>query len=33
VLLARWFLHERLARWQVAGVAAAFMGVALIAAG
>jgi drug/metabolite transporter (DMT)-like permease len=33
VLLARWFLHERLARWQVAGVAAAFVGVALIAAG
>lgn len=33
VLLARWFLHERLARWQVAGVVAAFFGVALIAAG
>jgi drug/metabolite transporter (DMT)-like permease len=33
VLLARWFLHERLARLQVAGVAAAFVGVALIAAG
>lgn len=33
VLLARWFLHERLARWQVVGVAAAFTGVALIAAG
>jgi len=33
VLLARWFLHERLARWQVAGVAAAFVGVAMIAAG
>lgn len=33
VLLARWFLHERLARWQVAGVVAAFVGVALIAAG
>ncbi len=33
VLLARWFLHERMAKWQLAGVAAAFMGVALIAAG
>jgi len=33
VLLARWFLHERLARWQVLGVAAAFGGVAMIAAG
>ncbi len=33
VLLARWLLHERLARWQVAGVVAAFTGVALIAAG
>jgi drug/metabolite transporter (DMT)-like permease len=33
VLLARWFLHERLARWQVVGVAAAFVGVAMIAAG
>ncbi len=33
VLLARWFLHERLARWQVLGVAAAFVGVAMIAAG
>lgn len=33
VLLARWFLHERLARWQVAGVVAAFVGVGLIAAG
>ncbi|HET9311824.1 MAG TPA: DMT family transporter [Actinomycetota bacterium] len=33
VLLARWFLHEQLARWQVAGVVAAFLGVALIAAG
>jgi drug/metabolite transporter (DMT)-like permease len=33
VLLARWFLQERLARWQVAGVVAAFIGVALIAAG
>jgi drug/metabolite transporter (DMT)-like permease len=33
VLLARWFLHERLARWQVGGVVAAFTGVALIAAG
>jgi drug/metabolite transporter (DMT)-like permease len=33
VLLARWFLHERMARWQLAGVAAAFTGVALIAAG
>jgi drug/metabolite transporter (DMT)-like permease len=33
VLLARWFLHERLARWQVVGVVAAFTGVALIAAG
>ncbi|MGZ8580559.1 MAG: EamA family transporter [Actinomycetota bacterium] len=33
VLLARWFLHERLARWQVVGVAAAFAGVAMIAAG
>ena len=33
VLLARWFLHERLARWQVAGVAAAFVGVTVIAAG
>jgi drug/metabolite transporter (DMT)-like permease len=33
VLLARWFLHERLAPWQVAGVAAAFAGVALIAGG
>jgi drug/metabolite transporter (DMT)-like permease len=33
VLLARWVLHERLARWQVAGVVAAFTGVALIAAG
>jgi drug/metabolite transporter (DMT)-like permease len=32
VLLARWFLHERLARWQVGGVVAAFTGVALIAA-
>ena len=33
VLLARWFLHERLARWQVVGVVAAFVGVAMIAAG
>ena len=33
VLLARWFLHERLATWQVVGVVAAFVGVALIAAG
>jgi drug/metabolite transporter (DMT)-like permease len=33
VLLARWFLHERLARWQVVGVVAAFTGVAMIAAG
>ena len=33
VLLARWFLHERLARWQAGGVVAAFTGVALIAAG
>jgi drug/metabolite transporter (DMT)-like permease len=33
VLLARWFLHERMARWQLAGVATAFTGVALIAAG
>jgi drug/metabolite transporter (DMT)-like permease len=33
VLLARWFLHERLAPWQVAGIAAAFVGVALIAGG
>lgn len=33
VLLARWFLRERLARWQVVGVVAAFIGVALIAAG
>jgi len=33
VLLARWFLHERMARWQLAGVAAAFTGLALIAAG
>jgi drug/metabolite transporter (DMT)-like permease len=33
VLLARWFLDERLAPWQVAGVAAAFAGVALIAVG
>jgi drug/metabolite transporter (DMT)-like permease len=33
VLLARWFLHERLARWQVVGVVAALVGVALIAAG
>jgi len=33
VLLARWFLDERMARWQLAGVAAAFTGVALIAAG
>ena len=33
VLLARWFLHERMARWQVVGVAAAFVGVAFIAAG
>lgn len=33
VLLARWFLHERMARGQLAGVAAAFIGVALIAAG
>jgi drug/metabolite transporter (DMT)-like permease len=33
VLLARWFLHERMARWQLVGVAAAFTGVALITAG
>ena len=33
VLLARWFLQERMARWQLAGVAAAFIGVALIAVG
>jgi drug/metabolite transporter (DMT)-like permease len=33
VLLARWFLHERLGRWQVVGVVAAFLGVAVIAAG
>lgn len=33
VLLARSFLHERLARWQVIGVVAAFAGVGLIAAG
>jgi len=33
VLLARFFLHERLGRVQFAGVAAAFVGVALIAAG
>ena len=33
VMLARWFLHERLARWQVVGIAAAFVGVAMIAAG
>ncbi len=33
VLLARTFLHERLARHQVAGVALAFAGVAAIAAG
>jgi drug/metabolite transporter (DMT)-like permease len=33
VLLARFFLHERLGRVQAAGVAAAFAGVALIAAG
>jgi drug/metabolite transporter (DMT)-like permease len=33
VLLARWFLHERMARWQIVGVAGALTGVALIAAG
>jgi drug/metabolite transporter (DMT)-like permease len=33
VLLARWFLQERMARWQLVGVAAAFTGVALIAVG
>jgi drug/metabolite transporter (DMT)-like permease len=33
VLLARTFLHERLARWQVVGVVGAFIGVGLIAAG
>ena len=33
VLLARTVLHERLARWQVVGVAATFAGVALVAAG
>lgn len=33
VLLARWFLHERLAPWQIVGVAAAISGVALIAVG
>jgi drug/metabolite transporter (DMT)-like permease len=33
VLLARSFLHERMARSQLAGVGAAFTGVALIAAG
>jgi drug/metabolite transporter (DMT)-like permease len=33
VLLARWVLHERLSAGQVAGVAAALAGVALIAAG
>jgi drug/metabolite transporter (DMT)-like permease len=33
VLLARGFLHERLSRLQTAGVATAFIGVALIALG
>jgi len=33
VLLARWVLHERLARHQLAGVLAALTGLALIAAG
>lgn len=33
VLLARWFLHERLAPWQLVGVIAAFAGVASIVAG
>ena len=33
VLLARWFLGERLATWQVVGVVVAFLGVALIAVG
>jgi drug/metabolite transporter (DMT)-like permease len=33
VVLARWVLHERLARHQAVGVAVAITGVALIAAG
>ena len=33
VLLARWFLHERLAPWQLVGVITAFAGVAAIVAG
>jgi drug/metabolite transporter (DMT)-like permease len=33
VLLARTFLHERMGRWQLVGVVAAFTGVGLIALG